>query len=360
MRVDFAACEHHFADHLAPIWHALHPDERGTWHAATEEMAVYAAQLGVDAQVSPAALRTADPLLIASYGDMRRLTVASRGTRPGGKPGARTSGMTLGRLLRPVAFLEHGAGQTYVGVTSPSYSGGSRRGSVGLYLAPGRRVAEMNTAAYPASTTAVVGCPKLDAAHAAPQRRRGPSPVVAVSFHWDAIQVAPEAVSAFEHYRAELTRLAALTVDVRGFELIGHAHPKRWADLSKWWASIGVEPVQHFADVVDRADVYCVDNSSTLYEFASLDRPVVAMNAPWYRRDVEHGLRFWSHAQVGVTVNLPAGLGPGIAAAIADRPATAAARRRIVADVYDRCDGGAAGRAADALRRWSTAAASTS
>ena len=358
-RLDVAACEHHFADHLAPIWHALDPAERGMWYSGTEAMAAYARDLGVERpEVGLAPTRAATPLLLASYGDLRMLTTGRRGPRPGGKPGARFSGggMRTTRIARPLAFLEHGAGQTYVGSTSPSYAGGSRRQSIGLYLAPGPRVARANAAAYPHSTTAVVGCPKLDAAHLA-ERPANARPVVAVSFHWDAVQVAPEAISAFEHYRAELERLAALTPEARGFDLIGHGHPKRWREIAPWWESIGVEPVQHFAEVIDRADVFAVDNSSTLYEFASLDRPVVVLNAPWYRPNVNHGLRFWSHSTVGVQVNDGAELVDRIERALEDPPVIADERRRIVADVYALCDGRAAERAVDALRSWDDAAA---
>ena len=60
--------------------------------------------------------------------------------------------------------------------------------------------------------------------------------------------------------------------------------------------------MRDFDEVMERSTLYICDNSSTLYEFASTGRPVVVLNAPWFRRDIEHGLRFWEHADVGVSV----------------------------------------------------------
>ena len=58
------------------------------------------------------------------------------------------------------------------------------------------------------------------------------------------------------------------------------------------FAEAGIEWVPELDEVARRATVYAVDNSSTLWELA-VARPVIALNAPWYRRRVHHGLRFW-------------------------------------------------------------------
>lgn len=173
-------------------------------------------------------------------------------------------------------------------------------------------------------------------------------PVVAVTFHWDC-QLIPETRSAFPHYRAALHDLVN-AVRAAGGEVWGHGHPRAWGRLQRTWRTLGVPLVPDMADVLDGAGVLVADNTSAAYEFASLDRPVITLNAPWYRRNVEHGLRFWSHVP-GDQVNDPAELAPVVLRALAgpEHPHVTALRRRAVAHVYDRCDGHAADRAVAAI-----------
>lgn len=363
-RVDFLASERHFVDHLAPIWLALPADMRGTFYASTTAGGWAHAQRRGDIADLVACRRhppipEALPIVVASWGD----ALAARG--------------------RPVCLVEHGAGQSYVDDdgqrSSAGYSGGEGRGMVGLFLCPSETVARRNAERYPAATAAVVGCPKLDEWHrrmpcccaeadgqpfpemlapyevaevcdwhgaesrycSQPEQR----PVVAVSFHWDNAHW-PESRSALPVFGPALVPLA------ERYHVIGHAHPRAVQNVRRAYRKAGVEFVEHFADVLDRADLYVCDNSSTIFEFASTDRPVVLLNAPWYRRDVEHGLRFWSHADVGCQVDRPRDLVDVVTYALTDPPAVADRRREVVADVYDACDGRAAERAAAALAEW--------
>jgi CDP-glycerol glycerophosphotransferase (TagB/SpsB family) len=155
----------------------------------------------------------------------------------------------------------------------------------------------------------------------------------------------PEARSALPHYDAVLPALAN---DPR-WHLLGHGHPRLWGRIARRWAELGVERVPEFADVLDRADVFVCDNSSALYEFASTGRPVVVLNTPIYRRDVEHGLRFWSEADVGVQVDHACDLADAIALALTDPPSVARRRSEIVRAVCPLADGRATQRAVEAI-----------
>lgn len=260
---------------------------------------------------------------------------------------------------RPVVLSQHGAGQRYEGDPHPAYAGGRDNGDVVLFLCVNQTEADRWRAAYPATPSVVVGCPKLDRyavssrmaqlgarrAHNPEVDGSNPSPasVVAFSWHWD-YDLVPEGRSAFTHHRLAVAALAA-----GPWRLIGHSHPRRWRQMRRWYEQVGIEPVQDFDDVVDRADLYVCDNSSTIYEFAAAGRPVVLLNAPWYRRDVEHGLRYWRLATVGIQVDEPDDLTPAIVRALEDPPEVAKNRTLAVAEVYGVLNGHAADRAARAI-----------
>jgi UDP-N-acetylglucosamine:LPS N-acetylglucosamine transferase len=150
------------------------------------------------------------------------------------------------------------------------------------------------------------------------------------------------------HYLRVLPDLA------RTYRVIGHGHPKGdWpARLQRIYRRAGInEYVPDFDEVCRRADLYVCDNSSTLFEFAATGRPVLVLNHPDYRRHVEHGLRFWRAATVGIQVDQPHELLAAVARALEDPPEVRAAREAALDVVYAHRQGAAA-RAAVALTSW--------
>lgn len=342
--IDAVACEPQFVDHAAPIWLALPPEHRGTFYAEAA-LIPRAASYGIDARpVDAAAIRSSGPPPAARPGPGPRALVVSVGDTK------------VARRLgyRRFAFAEHGAGQAYIGQRGingrhPSYSGGADREDTELFLVPNEYSADLWRRAYPGACVAVVGSPRLDALGRLSRPTAGEPPVVALSFHWPAY-VAPEAGTALGHYGAVLPELA------RRFRLIGHAHPKGdWPDrMARVYRRAGIEFVRDFSEVVQRASLYVCDNSSTLFEFAALRRPVVVLNCPDYRRNVHHGLRFWDAAHVGLNCDQPGDLADTIERALIDPPEVRARREDALGIVYA-YRSGAARRAADALVLWAHA-----
>jgi len=328
--LDALGYEPQFLDHLAPVWRAL--PERGRFLVPPEllgratGLGVAAEPLRVDMR-RPAAGDPARRALVASYGDMKKARRLGYGS---------------------FAFLEHGIGQSYNGdhhsARHPSYAGGMDRADVDLFLVPNETAAAAWRAAYPRAAVVIVGSPRLDAL---PRRGPGPGSVVAVSFHVS-FSFSPETHSAYGHFREALPGLA------KRYQVIGHAHP-RWADtMVREYRRLGIPFVPDFADVCRQADVYVCDNSSTLYEFASTSRPVVVLNQPTYRRNVNHGLRFWEAATVGVQVEQPGDLIAGVEAALADPVERQRDRETALNIVYGLRTNGAAA-AATAINDWMAA-----
>lgn len=319
-RIAFFAGEGHFLDHLAPVWHELPLENRAGFHVKTEDLLEHALERGVDAVVGipePGVVT-----YVAAIGDLRRVTKSDRS--------------------RKIILAEHGAGQTYSS-RHPSYAGGLGRENVILFVVPNMHAAKRNRARYPRTPNAVVGCPKLDGWH--PEPPAGP-PVAVVSFHWRC-KVAPETDTAYDHFLPVLEQTRD-ELERAGVELLAHAHPRLLPEAGPIFDELGLEVVHDFDEVVRRAHVYAVDNSSTLFEFAALDRPVVVLNSPRYRKGVEHGLRFWTCADVGPNVDNPARLAETILRSLEDGMVLRRKRERAIGRVYPVRDGTSSARAAQA------------
>jgi hypothetical protein len=320
--IDVLASAPQYADHAVAVFGALPEAERGAVVAPGflgDRLSAY--------EVRSLSHSGGDnPVLVASYGDLGRALASGR-TR--------------------IALMEHGAGQSYGGRHSSSmhgsYAGGRNRDAASLFLHPGEHPAERDRNAYPDARVEVVGSPILDTL---PKREGAKGRVVAVSFHFNS-PIAPEARNALPWIWPGVLSLTDR------FEVLGHAHPRTFEKYRRSYEKHGIEPVREFTDVCRRADVYVCDNSSTLFAFAATGRPVVVVNPPWYDRRVNHGLRFWEAADVGVECNDPAELEAAVDEALKDKPAQKKRRERALDIVYAYRDG-AAKRAADVLLEWAS------
>lgn len=343
-RVDAFASEAHYLDHLLPLWDALPTEVKGTLYV-TRPLHGEGRTLGFPRGDGP-------PVLVASLKD------------------------SLVCKTRKRIYLEHGAGQTYEGdpraARNGAYSGGEGHEGTILFLCPNEEVAERWRRRYPDVPAVAIGSPRLDRyknykslcktgrppagilaaqasgqAHGAGADSGSSSAVeksapltIAISFHWHCT-ICPEADWAFPHYERILPELA------ERYTLIGHGHPRSFRYLAHRYKRLGIEAVQSFDEVVRRASVYVCDNSSTMYEVAALGIPVVALNAPWYRRDVHHGLRFWNRVP-GLQCDEPEELIATIEEALDDPPHARAIRERAVLLTYP-FFGSAASRGTDAI-----------
>lgn len=335
MHIDFTAEAPHFVDHILPVWAATPLELRGEIYILDPKTARYTQSKGVPVNQVHEIPDNGQLIVLASYSDLQIVT-------------RQTS--------RPVVFMEHGAGQSYGG-NHPSYAGGPNREAVRLFLVPGPHPAKRNRQAYPQTPTVEIGCPKMDAWHKGVLKRSSylAPGVVVISFHWEC-RSSPEAGSAWSHFKPALEHLSQ---DLGDWTVILHSHPRARTHVEEFAQQHGIPYTDSFEQVLQIADVYVADNSSTLFEFAcategfgtqTQGRPVVLLNPPWFRKDVRHGLRFWEVATVGVQVDHPLYLAPAILGAHHDSPSQKQARLDAIRQVYTVCDGIAADRAVNAIK----------
>lgn len=311
--IDLLASEPQYADHLVPVWQQL-PGAR--FWVTTPSLARQLEVRGVEARIVRQLER---PTLTASILDHHRAR----------------------RLGAPaLAYMEHGCGQSYGGdprtARASAYAGGRGRENAELILAPNEFAAQRWREAYPGKPVHVIGTTR-------PlwPPRHPDQPLLAVSFHAESGN--HEQRNAWSHYRLALPGLA------RELPMIGHAHPRFAHIARRWLERHGIPFVADLEEVAARATVYAVDNSSTLWELGRT-RPTIALNAPWYRRDVRHGLRFWSHA--GRSVDGPEELLEAARQLLAwEKSEDRSDRERICREVIPSLDG--AERAARLLTAWS-------
>lgn len=191
-----------------------------------------------------------------------------------------------GRVVRG----EHGAGQSYQGLDHHSFPGGPGHAGCLAATAPGPVAQERIRRTHRALVVAPVGCPRLLAMEqtlqALPDQRER---LLVLSFRYPGTEShCQELGSTWKHYgRVEAPE---------GWRVGVHLHPRaRGGEVEQAARAFGWEVIPEFWDVVRRAAVFAVDNSSAAVEWHYLrGGNLVLLDCPEYRRWVEHGLRFWA------------------------------------------------------------------
>jgi hypothetical protein len=318
MKLDFFARRAHYIDHLAPVWNALPPALRGVFHIAAE-LEPYARQelqLQLQLQLPEPQLEFFEggplagdnPILVSAYGDLNKVIRNHR---------------------RSIITMEHGVTQGFEGAAYPNGKIGNRD-RVAFALLPNEYVAE-RFRAIRETPGEMIGTPKMDVwARGVLVSKPSPRPTIAIAFHWgDRNSTPPESGSAFEYYRPILRELA------KRYHMLGHSHPLASPEHRQTMEQAGIEWVGDFREILRRADIYLNDLSSTMYEFLVTGKPVVILNAPWFRRDVHWGIRFWDYSDVGRMVENPGELFDAIDRTLEQYGTICAAARRLaVKDLY--------------------------
>lgn len=330
-KIDAIATYVHYAEHMLPIWLSIPEELRGTFYASkkTERfLKSKKVQAVVFARRNRKVPLSDNLTLVASFRDLKIANMSKRAT----------------------VYMQHGTGQAFQGSTGGNTGHIPTRhdavSNTQLYLTPSSyHIDQM--APYTKAPIVPIGCPKLDVWHTQPEKPKSDPPVVALAFHWDR-HTFPETRSAWDFYKPHFNLLTDMR-DAGEIELLGHGHPLMRDVFMPVYRRHKIPFAKYFTEVLEKADILLNDASSVLFEFASLDRPVVVLNTPWYRKDVEHGLRFWEHANIGIQVDNPeTELQAAIRNSLAYDP-NKEQRHAAVQAAYEYTDGSCAEKAVEAI-----------
>jgi hypothetical protein len=300
-KIDFFAGEEHFFDHISPIWRELPEHLKGTFYVRKRVEEKRAKSSGIPYVVGEPT--NSELCLVASIGDYRATT-------------------------KDVVFMEHGIGHQYSN-NNAGYAGGAGKDRAILFLNQHHITDERNLKTYPNVPHAIIGTPKMDKVQRTGWTVHKRKPVVCMSFHWDC-KVSPETRSSYPFYKKMIPILYKLKKD---FDFVLHAHPKNGFQDEVKHDFPEITFIDKFEDVMKIADVYVIDNSSTMYEFLVTGKPIVVLNCPYYRFDVNHGIRFWDYIG-GMQVNRTKDLIPTILDTIAFPTQLQDLRDEIVSELY--------------------------
>jgi GT2 family glycosyltransferase/glycosyltransferase involved in cell wall biosynthesis len=330
--IDFAVINDqrtHYVDHMAPVYHALPDEYRGVFWCS-EGLAGHVRAKGIEPAVYPNRRGVQKAMMAMKH---KPLTVVCGHMEPS----------WLDYSQRPNTILMHGVGFCFDAKRShPSYPGTTmHRRYTRLMLATNEHIADIERTANPQIRVDVVGCPKLDRWHIGKKRRTGKKPTVALAWHWRC-GVSRDTGTAWDEYKAILPALK------EHYNLLGHGHPAIIDELIPQYEAMGIPWTRSLDEVFDRADLMVADATSAIFEFASLDRPVVPVMSSRYRNE-DHGGMLKYRTELGPVCESPVALIDTIARASQDAQEAQQKRRDAIQQCYAYTDGKCAERAALAL-----------
>lgn len=310
-----------YIEHLLPLFNAfkeedkifLAPKELKS-NLPTQNTLLYSQERDLITYIKDLVSKDKNTLcVVASYGSVRRL---SKKDYP----------------VLQFILLEHGAGQIYQSEV-PGWARGSFRHSnrIKLFLGTNKFCVEAFKKNNNDITSYIVGCPKLD--NIETQINDYNNPLVVFSWHWDCDSI-PETRSGFNFWAEEVLTLHK--DKDKKFRIAIHGHPRLQDQTKAFCMKHQIDFIKTFDYVLKYANIYVVDNSSTLYEFAATTKPVILLNNPFYRRDVEHGMRFWEHVDLGLNCDRRGEIRPLIDFIIKNKGDTLCNERKkaIIDEVY--------------------------
>jgi len=272
----FYASRSHLIDHLAPVFHQFGSEQAQFW--VMPALIDYAWSKGIEAFPSE---RQAGLYYPTAKGDAA-VVCASNDAQSVHKVNGH----------RKIILMEHGPGIVFP--HNAGYAGGDGiRRKVNLFLPPNQLVYNKTAQTMPGARQVIIGTPMLDKWSTI----TFPLPTevkVFISFHWNGAGVQPEAGTALDHYKKVLPFLAKRTE----FQIVGHGHPRIMDDLIPLYNDCEIQWTRDFEDVIRDGYVYLNDASSTIY-MAGIFMPVIFLNAPWFRKDINFGLRWWEYTDFG-------------------------------------------------------------
>jgi hypothetical protein len=193
-------------------------------------------------------------------------------------------------------MMEHGIGHTFGTPAHPDGKG--KRDYVSLFLPPNEYTKRKIQVVRPDVPCIPIGTPKMDQYVNRAEHVSNEPPIVAIGFHHGDRRKG-ERGSAFEHYKEILPELH------KRYRLLAYSHPLSEAVHRPIYEQHGIPYTSDFSTVMNTADICINDLSSALYEFLVTWRPVVVLDAPWFRKDVHWGIRFWDYSDIGINVWQP-------------------------------------------------------